>query len=90
MEKDTSLTSKRILIFIGITFLITYAAEFGIIYPLSARTGADFTGASSVLLQLTTAAMMFLPALCILYYTCSYIKHFIGKRTKGITPVNCI
>lgn len=87
MEKDTSLTTKRILIFIGITFLITYAAEFGIIYPLSARTGADFTGASSVLLQLTTAAMMFLPSIGVLltrlitkegFHNCFIKPHFKG------------
>ena len=62
MEKtNAKLETKRILLFVGITFLITYGFCFGVIYSLAAsenvRQGADaFT-------TLLIAAVMFFPAI---------------------------
>lgn len=66
MKKEITVTTKRILIFIGITFFITYALEFGILYPLSNKTGTDLTGTTTIILQLATAGMMFLPSVGVL------------------------
>lgn len=66
MEENQTITTKRILIFIGITFLITYGLEFGIIYPLSNQAGTDISGVPPILLQLTVGSMMFLPSIGVL------------------------
>lgn len=70
MEETKSMTTKRILIFIGITFLITYGLEFGIIYPLSNQVATYSTsmtvGMTVMLLQITVAGMMFLPSIGVL------------------------
>lgn len=66
MEETKSMTTKRILIFIGITFLITYGLEFGIIYPLSNRAETDLSGMTAILVQVVVAGMMFLPSIGVL------------------------
>lgn len=60
-ETNKKLETKRILIFLGITFVITYGYCFGVIYPLSnsinVRQGMD------MLTSLLIAAVMFFPAI---------------------------
>lgn len=69
-ESGTGKTSKmgkaaqRWLLYVGITFFLTYAYEFGVIYPLN--NGADMGTGSQVLIQLLVAACMFFPAIGVL------------------------
>lgn len=60
-ETNKKLETKRILIYLGITFFITYAYSFCVVYPLSdtdnVRTGI------SPLTTLLIAAIMFFPAI---------------------------
>lgn len=103
MEQTKSLTTKRILIYIGITFVITYAAEFGIIYPLSNHAGTDLTGVSTIILQLSVSAMMFMPSIGVLltrlitkegFRNCYIKPHLKGHMKYYIMawflPVLCI
>lgn len=64
METNKKLETKRILIFLGITFFITYAFSFGVIYPLAhaenVREGRD------VLATVLISALMFFPAIGVL------------------------
>lgn len=66
MDEKKRITTKRILIFIGITFLITYGLEFGLIYPLANRAETDISGITPILLQLAIGSMMFLPSVGVL------------------------
>lgn len=63
-ETNKKLETKRILIFLGITFFITYAYCFGVVYPLS-DTDNVRNGMSS-LSTLLTAAVMFFPTVGVL------------------------
>lgn len=54
---------KRIGIFLGVTFVLTWAYEFGIVYPVS--SGA-LTGVPPVAVQFITGGAMFFPAIGVL------------------------
>ena len=54
---------KRIVVFLAVTFGLTWAYEFGVVYPVSA--GA-LTGIPPVAAQFVTGAAMFFPALGVL------------------------
>ncbi len=55
--------TKRILIYIGITFLLTYGYCFGVIYPFVNREDSAGTGS---MLSILVAAVMFFPAVGVL------------------------
>lgn len=55
-------TSKRIICYLAITFLLTYGVEIGIIYPCLTSNDLNL----ALLGQLLTAGVMFLPALGVL------------------------
>lgn len=61
---NKKLETKRILIFIGITFLITYGYCFGVVYPLAitdnVRQGMD------ILTTILVAVVMFFPSISVL------------------------
>lgn len=63
-ETNQKLETKRILIYLGITFLITYGYCFGIVYP-AADTDNVRQGAG-MLTQLLIGVVMFFPALGVL------------------------
>ena len=69
---------KRIGIFLGLTFALTYAYDFLVLVPLSHLT--ETSGAEVALFyQLAVAAQMFFPALCVLL-TASY--DLLGSRGR--------
>lgn len=55
--------TKRILIYIGITFLLTYGYCFGVIYPFVNREDSAGTGS---MLSILVAVVMFFPAVGVL------------------------
>ncbi len=65
MEKtNKKLETRRILIYLGITFFITYAYSFGIIYPL-ANTD-NLSQEVAIMTQALVALVMFIPAIGVL------------------------
>ncbi len=62
METEKKLTTKRILIYLGITFLITYLYEFLVVYPVAFSDNLMVAGMSTLLI----AFVMFVPALGVL------------------------
>ena len=56
--KDT----KRLIIFLVLVFAITWALEFFVVYPISEKYGYG----KNIVAQGIVAAMMFVPALCVL------------------------
>lgn len=63
-DTNKKLETKRILIFLGITFFITYGYCFGVVYPLS-DTNNVRNGMGSIT-TLLIAAIMFFPAIGVL------------------------
>ena len=63
-ETDKKLETKRILIFLGITFFITYAFSFGVIYPLASTQ--NVREGRAVLTTVLISALMFFPAIGVL------------------------
>ena len=63
-ENSAKLETRRILIFLCITFAVTYAYSFGVVWPLTGD--ADLLTAPSVVVQLSVAAIMFFPAVGVL------------------------
>ena len=57
-EANKKLETKRILIYIGITFLLTYGYSFGVIYPLN--DGANIRSDMAALVQLAVALIVLL------------------------------
>ena len=55
---------KRILIYIGITFGLTWAYCLAIVYPVA--NGASLSGVPAMATQLAVAATMFVPAFGVL------------------------
>lgn len=53
--------TKRIIIFLALVFGITFAVEFGIIYPLVGQYGYG----TNPIVTLAVAGVMFIPALCV-------------------------
>ncbi len=64
METNQKLETKRILIYLAITFAITYGFSFFVIYPLN--TSQDVRTSLSPLTTLLIAAIMFFPAIGVL------------------------
>ena len=62
--KTDKLTWKRILLYLGITFLITYGYCFLILHPVI--RGENLSGVPSLAAQLLTAVVMFFPAIGVL------------------------
>ena len=60
-EQNTKLETKRVIIYLCITFLMTIVYCVGIIYPLNNH--ADIRTAPSMTVQLLIAVVMFFPAL---------------------------
>ncbi len=58
--------TKRILIYIGITFLLTYGYCFGVIYPLINRENSAGSGSTQSILSILVAVVMFFPAIGVL------------------------
>lgn len=61
-QQDKKLETKRIVLYLAITFLITYGLEIGVIWPMAKNTSM----AASQTLQLVISFMMFIPALGVL------------------------
>lgn len=64
MEENKKLETKRIIIYLVITFFITYAYSFGVVYPInnSANVRTDLNTLTTLLI----AAVMFFPAIGVL------------------------
>jgi len=60
-EKNIKLETKRILIYLGITFFITYVYAFCVVYPLSDTDNVRM--GMSTLTTLSIVAIMFFPAI---------------------------
>lgn len=63
-KKTNSLETKRIFIYLAITFLLTYGYCFAIIYPLA--NGENLLGIPAAATQFLVAAGMFFPAIGVL------------------------
>ena len=53
---------KRVAVFLAVTFVLTWAYEFGVVYPIA--TGA-LVGLPATLTQLAVGGAMFFPALAV-------------------------
>lgn len=62
METEKKLTTKRILIYLGITFLLTYAYEFLVVYPVAFSKNPMIAS----LATMAIAPAMFMPAIGVL------------------------
>lgn len=56
--------TKRILVFLAITFIITYGCCFGIVYPLTNTD--DVSGVSNIVAILLISVVMFFPSIGVL------------------------
>lgn len=63
-ETNQKLETKRILIYVGITFLLTYGYCFLVLYPMI--QGEALSGIPAVMTQFLVAAAMFFPAIGVL------------------------
>ena len=63
-ENNKKLETKRIILYLGITFALTIAYSFGIIYPFYRKAETDLLFAS--LVQLVVAGVMFCPSIGVL------------------------
>ena len=63
-ETKKTLETKRILIYLGITFVLTYGYCFGVVYPFAKDPVLSVTAPQT--LQLLVAAVMFFPAIGVL------------------------
>lgn len=61
MEENRRLETKRIILYIGITFVLTWGYCFGVIYPLN--NNPDISQGASMVSQLLIVAAMFFPAI---------------------------
>lgn len=64
MEKNKKLETKRIWIYLGITFFITYAYSFLVVYPIN--NSANVRTELSAITTLLIAIVMFFPAIGVL------------------------
>ena len=64
MEENKKLETKRIWIYLGITFFITYAYSFLVVYPInhSANVRTELSGLTTLLI----AVVMFFPSIGVL------------------------
>lgn len=63
-SNNSKMESKRLILYIAITFILTYVYEFAVIYPIN--NGANLRTEAAVLVQLLVAACMFFPAIGVL------------------------
>ena len=63
-EISQKLETKRIILYIGITFVLTYGYCFLVLYPL--MQGESLSGVPAVMTQFLVAAAMFFPAIGVL------------------------
>ena len=67
MEKERALETRRIWLFLIITFVISYAWTIGLIWPRTlGRDAASFTAEETLVNTALTAALMFFPAIGVL------------------------
>lgn len=82
---DRSETTKRALLYLGITFGLTYAYGFGLLPVLS--RAAQTNGAMLAVFQLAFTAVMFFPALGVLFTRLltreGFSEHFLAPHIKG-------
>ena len=64
MEENKKLETKRIIIYLAITFIMTYAYSFGVVYPVN--NSANVRTELSAVTTLLIAAVMFFPAIGVL------------------------
>ena len=62
VQQDKKMETKRILVYLFITFLITYGVEIGIFWPMAKGTSLQ----TSQTLQMLVGLVMFIPALGVL------------------------
>ena len=63
-EINQKLETKRIILYIGITFVLTYGYCFLVLYPLI--QGESLSAVPAVMTQFLVAAAMFFPAIGVL------------------------
>lgn len=90
MEDNKKLETKRIIIYLAITFIMTYAYCFGVVYPVnnSANVRTELSAISGLLI----AAVMFFPAIGVLLtrlitkegFKNSWIRLNINENIKTI------
>ncbi len=83
---ETKAVWKRIGVFLGLTFTLTYAYDFLVLVPLSRLT--ETSGAEVALFyQLAVAAQMFFPALGVLFTRLltkeGFTEHYLKPNLKG-------
>ena len=67
MEKECKLETRRIWLFLLITFAMTYAWSIGLIWPrVLGRDMASFTAEETIINTALTAMLMFFPAIGVL------------------------
>ena len=67
VEKENKLEIRRIWLFLLITFAITYAWTFALIWPrVLGRDAASFTTEETLINTALTAVLMFFPAIGVL------------------------
>lgn len=84
-SEESKLTSKRIFLYLGITFAITYLLEFLVVTPIV----KSVSPVMQMMSQLLVGSMMFIPAIGVLLtrlitkegFKDSYIKPKNGKRS---------
>lgn len=90
MEENKKLETKRIIIYLAITFIMTYAYCFGVVYPVnnSANVRMELSAISGLLI----AAVMFFPSIGVLLtrlitkegFKNSWIRLNINENVKTI------
>lgn len=90
MEDNKKLETKRIIIYLAITFIMTYAYCFGVVYPInnSANVRTELSAISGLLI----AAVMFFPSIGVLLtrlitkegFKNSWIRLNINENVKTI------
>lgn len=63
-NKEKNMERNRILIYLGITFILTYGYTFGVVYPLNNH--ANLRDVPSALVQASVGLVMFFPAIGVL------------------------
>lgn len=83
---ETRMTRRRVWIFLGLVFGLTYLYDFIVLLPLSQSTATS--GAEVALFyQLAVAVQMFFPALCVLLTRLltkeGFAEHYLKPNLKG-------
>lgn len=83
MEQTKSMETKRIVIFLAFTFVVTYAIEIGVIRNLINSTDTTM----NVIAQLATAGVMLIPTLGVLFTRIvtkeGFKNHWLKPNLKG-------